>query len=101
MERTKDELLHNHPSPNELLISEYLEAAIKDIEISRHLEKMTIPATNDIQPQTPNTEEAQNETEEDDIVIINPTQPYTFKDGHYMVVGAPVLMSNDLEVPDE
>jgi hypothetical protein len=39
-------------------------------------------------------EEEQNETEEDDITIINPTQPYTFKDGHYMVVGSPVLMSN-------
>ena len=34
-------------------------------------------------------------------MIVNPTQPYTFKDGHYMVVGAPVLMSNELEIPDD
>ncbi len=58
MERTIEELLHNHPSPNELLISEYLEAAIKDIEISKHLEQITIPTANGIQSQTPNDEEA-------------------------------------------
>ena len=32
----------------------------------------------------------ENEVEEDDITIINPTQPYTFKDGHYMVIGSPM-----------
>ncbi len=31
IERTKEELLQNHPSPKELLISEYLDSAIKDI----------------------------------------------------------------------
>ena len=32
--------------------------------------------------------------EADEIVIVNPSQPYTFKDGHYMVVGTPMLLSN-------
>ena len=87
MERTKEELLQNHPSPNELLISEYLDSAIHDIQISRHLEKMSMNGIEE-------NKEEDNETAEDDITIINPTQPYTFKDGRYMVVGSPVLMSN-------
>ena len=42
-----------------------------------------------------------NEVEEDKITIVNPTQPYTFKDGQYMVVGMPmnnqIPMTNDDE----
>ena len=50
--------------------------------------------------------EVENETEEDDITIINPTQPYTFKDGHYMVIGSPMnnAISADpgpFQVPDD
>lgn len=42
-----------------------------------------------------------DEIEMDDITIINPTQPYTLKDGHYMVIGAPpLLMNNQMEVDD-
>ena len=40
---------------------------------------------------------AENETEEDNITIINPSQPYTFKDGQYMVIGTPM---NQIQVPD-
>ena len=35
---------------------------------------------------------------DDHIYIINPEQPYTFKDGHYTVIGTPM---NELEVQDE
>ena len=36
--------------------------------------------------------------QEDDITIINPSQPYTFKDDHYTVIGAPMLVN---EVPQD
>ena len=40
--------------------------------------------------------------EADEITIVNPTQPYTFKDGHYMVIGSPMnSISNQIQVPDE
>ena len=42
--------------------------------------------------------EEENEVEEDKITIINPTQPYTFKDGQYMVVGMP--MNNQIHMPN-
>ena len=33
----------------------------------------------------------ENETQvEDHIYVINPHQPYTFKDGHYTVIGTPM-----------
>ena len=40
-----------------------------------------------------------NEVEEDKITIVNPTQPYTFKDGQYMVIGSP--MNNQIPMTHE
>ncbi len=75
IERTKEELLQNHPSPKELLISEYLDSAIKDIQISRHLEEITTrPNEVDANSQD-NIDETNNQTEGDkeDSIIVNPT----------------------------
>ena len=39
-------------------------------------------------------EKAENEIQSDHITIINPRQPVTLKDGHYTLIGTPMLMSN-------
>lgn len=75
-------------------VAGYIDSAIHEITMTAFLEQQ---ASFELAQAELHQNEI-NESAEDDITIVNAHQPYTFKDGHYMMVGAPM---NQLEVPDE
>ena len=98
LERAKGQLYSTH-GVTERVLADYLEAALHEISMTKYLEALQGYGENQSESYQNEVEESINETEEDDITIINPTQPYTFKDGRYMVIGSP--MNNQMEVPDQ
>ena len=107
MEKARDQLYETEGS-TEKVLGQYLDAALHEIAVTKYLETIqgydegVAIAQNQANGNWPIDAYNDNEMEADEITIVNPTQPYTFKDGHYMVIGSPMnSISNQIQVPDE